>query len=467
MRKGESMSRPKTVAFLTLGCKVNQYDSEAVAETFRQRGYNVVSFDSPADVYVINTCTVTQRSESKSRQVIRQARRRNPAAIVVVAGCYPQTAPQEVAAIPGVDLILGTGDRRRIAELVEECRRRPETRADGPISLVRDVAGAREFEEVPISRFAGRTRATLKVQEGCEEFCSYCIIPYARGSLRSRRPGDTLAEVRRLAEAGFKEIVLTGIHLGAYGRDLAERIDLAGLLRLISQVDGIVRFRLSSIEPLDIDDRLLDALADLPKVCHHLHVPLQSGSDTVLERMNRHYRAADFARIVDRVRSVWPDGAISTDVMVGFPGETEAEFAETMRFATEIGFSRMHVFQYSRRRGTPAANFPGQVPRPVKEGRSRALRELAARLSLDYHRRFLDRVLEVLVEEGADPEREGAEGRGAGDGYLEGLSGNYIRVRFPGPPSLVNQVVGVRIDHATASGATGELLKNQVSEGTD
>lgn len=439
-RETQVVAMSKRVAFHTLGCKVNQYDSEAMLALFRRHGYEAVDFGRKADVYVINTCTVTHEGDRKSRQLVRRAKRLNPEAVVVVAGCYPQTAPGEVAGIPGVDVVVGNRDRSRIVELAEEAA------LSGPINAVRDIFQVREFEEMAIEGFAGRTRAALKIQEGCQEFCTYCVIPFARGRVRSRRPENIRAEVERLARAGFKEVVLTGIHLGAYGRDLPGRPGLADVLRLIHGVPGIERIRLSSLEPMDLGEGLLTAMAGLPRVCRHLHLPVQSGSDSVLARMRRRYTTADFRRLVERARELLPGLAVTTDVMAGFPGETEEEHAETMAFLEEIGFSRLHVFPFSPRSGTVAARMPGQVPAGVKERRVRELIAFGERLALSAHQQLVGRVMQVLVEDESGP-----------DGLLEGYTGNYVRVRFVGPDELRNRLVNVAVLSADAEGVQGEL----------
>lgn len=442
--------RSRTVAFQTLGCRVNQYDSEALLTLFRERGYRAVDFDQAADVYVINTCSVTHEGDRKSRQLVRRARRANPDAVVVVAGCYPQRAPGEAAGIPGVDVVLGNRDRRRVVDLVEAARRE---RPGAPLGAVENIFRLREFEELPIAAFSGRTRAVVKIQEGCAEFCTYCIIPRARGRPRSRRPENVRAEVERLARAGYREIVLAGIHLGAYGRDLAPepgaggpggRPGLAGVLRLIHDVEGIVRIRLSSLEPMDAGEDLLETMAALPKVCPHLHLPVQSGSDRILARMRRRYTTAAFRRLAERARALLPDVGITTDVMAGFPGETEEDHRATLAFLEEIGFSRLHVFPFSPRQGTPAARFPDPVPAAVKERRVAELIALGERLALAFHRRLVGRDVEVLVEEEA-----------AGDGRLQGYSANYVRVRFPGGAELKNRLARVRVTTADADGVAG------------
>ena len=328
----------KTVAFATLGCKVNQYDTEAMMRFFRLSGYSVVSFEERADVYVVDTCSVTGRAASQSRQVIRQAARRQPEAVVVAAGCYPQTAPGAVLAMPEVSVVLGNRDRDRVVELVEEALdARALGQFAGPLNAVAPIAQLQTFQETPIDQFSGRTRAPLKVQDGCGMFCTYCIIPYARGPSRSRQPDLVVAEAERLVQAGFKEVVLNGIHLGSYGQDL-DGVTLIGVLRRLHDIQGLERIRLSSLEPMHVTPELVEALAEWPKLCPHLHLSLQSGSDPVLRRMKRSYTSGEYRSVVEALRQRLPDLGLSTDVMVGFPGETEQLFEETCRFVEALAF---------------------------------------------------------------------------------------------------------------------------------
>lgn len=437
-----SVADRRRVACATLGCKVNHYDSEQMLTLFRRAGYEVVDFEEPADVYIINTCAVTGRGAAKSRQLIRSAIRRSPLSVVAVTGCYTQTSPDEVAAIPGVNLVVGHRDRARIVELCEEAMRRPE-----PIRAVGDVWQAREFEDVPLDTFSQGTRAVLKIQDGCNVFCTFCIIPYARGRPRSRPPESVRAEAERLAAAGFREVVLTGIHLGSYGQDARGRFTLEDVVEQVSNIPGIDRVRLSSLEPRHVTDRLIDLLATRPTLCRHLHLSLQSGSEGVLRRMKRRYTAAEYRRTVERIRARIPDIGLTTDVIVGFPGETEAEHRESLAFVREMGFSRVHVFPFSARPGTPAATFPDQVPRAVKEARSREMIALADELQQAFHRRFVGRTLWVLAEEEALTE----------PGWLEGYTDNYIRVRFRGGDELRNTLIPVRLTELTDEGMLGEM----------
>ncbi|HYF92289.1 MAG TPA: tRNA (N(6)-L-threonylcarbamoyladenosine(37)-C(2))-methylthiotransferase MtaB [Symbiobacteriaceae bacterium] len=436
------MADTKRVAVTTLGCKVNQYDTEAMLALFRRAGYRIVDFHEPADVYIINTCTVTGRGAAKSRQLIRNAIRRSPLSVVAVAGCYTQTDPDEVAAIPGVSLIIGNQDRERVVELCEQAAGAPE-----PIRAVNNIWQAREFEEMPVDSFMGHTRAVVKIQEGCNIFCTFCIIPYARGKPRSRRPESVVSECGRLAAEGFREVVLTGIHLGSYGRDYKNEFTLARVVEEIAAIDGIDRIRLSSLEPKHVSDHLMRLLQSNPKVCRHLHLSLQSGSQTVLERMKRAYTAQEYRDVVQELRRRIPDIGLTTDVIVGFPGETEAEHRESMAFIKEMGFGRLHVFPFSPRKGTPAATMPGQISKAVKEHHTHDMIALGRELALQFATRFVGQTLTVLAEEEADTE----------PGWLEGYTDNYIRLRFPGGDELKNCLIPVRVTEVDEEICLGEM----------
>ncbi|WP_418790694.1 tRNA (N(6)-L-threonylcarbamoyladenosine(37)-C(2))-methylthiotransferase MtaB [Phosphitispora sp. TUW77] len=419
----------KKAAFYTLGCKTNQYETEAMASAFRNWGYETVDFDEIADVYIINTCTVTHLGDRKSRQLIRRAVRKNPDAVIGVTGCYAQTSPGEVLNIPGVDLIIGTKDKSRIVELVEEAEKSPE-----PINMVSDIMTYWEYEDLPILDYENRTRAFVKIQEGCSNFCTYCIIPYARGPLRSRAPENVLAEVRKLVSLGFCEIVLTGIHIGAYGAGLAEQTDLADLVVRIALTPGLKRLRLGSVEPLDITPRLIGAVAQLRTVCRHLHIPLQSGDDYILKMMNRKYNTFEFSRLVGAIRGQIPEIAITTDLITGFPGETDEHFENTYEFIKDIGFSKTHVFKYSPRKGTPAAGFSGQVPAEAKDLRSRRLIALDRENQKRFASAFVGSNLEVLAEELVDSDND----------LWEGLTDTYIKVLFKTSGDIRGKLVDVR-----------------------
>ena len=432
----------KTVAFYTLGCKVNQYETEAISEIFRKKGYTVVDFDDSSDVYVINTCTVTGLSARKSRQAIRRAKSRNPDSIVAVVGCYSQTAPQEVESIEGVDLVMGTRDRKGIVEHVERIKS-----GSGRLSLVEDIMAARDFEELGVDTYKEHTRAFLKIQEGCSQFCSYCIIPYARGPIRSRRREDVLAEVRKLAESGFREVVLTGIHLASYGKDL-KGTSLIDIIHNIHDIDGIDRIRLGSVEPGTISAEFVESVRKLRKLCPHYHISLQSGCDDTLKRMNRRYTTSQYRGIITLLRENIPDVAVTTDVMVGFPGETDREFEQTYSFLNEISFAKMHVFKYSPRKGTPAAGFPGQVGSEAKEERSKRLMELSDSKATEFNSGFVGRIMPVLVEQEVNSSK----------GFVEGLTANYIRTVSKGDNSYRGKIVDVRLDRAESGYAEGTIV---------
>jgi len=442
--------KTRRCAFYTLGCKVNQYDTESLARLFRERGYDVVDFESPADVYCINTCTVTSTSEKKSRQAIRRAKRRNRSAIVAVVGCYAQVAPDEVASIPGVDVVAGIRERGKLVDLVEKA-----IQGQGPVVEVRGGRPGGPFEELPLAGPHAKTRRFIKVQEGCDEFCSYCRVPYARGASRSRDPESVLAEVQRFVEAGHREIVLTGIHLGAYGRDLGKlgngvRPDLAWLVERVHEVPGLGRVRVSSVEPLDVGERLIRAVAGLPRVAKHFHIPLQSGDDDILAMMNRKYRTSDYERLIDRIREeVWPVG-ITTDIMVGFPGETDERFARSREFARRMAFSRMHVFAYSPRPGTRAARMGGQVDPATRHARSETMIALGHELALKFHRSLVGSREEALVE-----------GYEVGRGVVRGVGSTYVRIEFPGEADLAGELVPVSVVAADASGVTAKRVLQQ------
>ena len=399
-----------SVALTTLGCKVNQFETETMEGLFKQKGYTIVPFDQPADFYIINTCSVTSLGERKSRQLIHRAGRLNPQGIIAVTGCYAQLAPDKLQAIEGVRVVIGTKERARIVELVEQA-----AREDGVLREVSDIMTASEFEDIPLFDAPERTRAFLKIQEGCTNFCSYCIIPYARGPLRSRHLDRVLAEAQKLVQNGFKEIVLTGIHLGAYGRDLGGAVTLTDAARAVLSVPGLRRLRLGSLESIELSPELFALICGDARFCRHLHLPLQAGSDEILRAMNRHYDTAEFARLIAHVESSVPGIAISTDIIVGFPGETEELFQQSLAFAARMNFARMHVFPYSKRTGTPAAVMPNQVPEPVKKERVHRMQQLADRKAQEFHESFLGRTMEVLFE----------TSRG---GITDGLTGNYIRV---------------------------------------
>ncbi len=433
----------KKAAFHTLGCKVNQAETQGLAALFRDRGYEVVPFEETADVYVVNTCTVTGESDRKSRQVVRRAVRANPKALVVVMGCYAQVAPAEAAAIPGVSLVAGTSGRGRIVDLVEQAaagKKGPDPFFD-PFLAVEDIEQARSFEELPEPADPGRTRAFLKVQEGCRDFCTYCIVPYARGPLRSRPPERVLELARGLVDQGCAELVLTGVNLGAYGRDLGTE-NLPGLMRRLVRIPGLARLRLSSVEPNEITRELVELMAENPVCAPHFHIPLQSGSDSVLSRMGRRYKTAEFAALVEMIRAGVPEVAVTADVMTGFPGETASEHRESLEYVRRTGFAGLHVFAYSPRRGTPAASFPDPVPHRIKKERSREMLALGRELRHRFASRYLGRTVEVLVES-------------VSGGVATGYTPNYLRVFFKNGPKLAGRIAKVYADGAEQGNLRG------------
>ena len=427
-------------AFMTLGCKVNQFETETMEGLFRARGYDVVPFEERADVYVINTCSVTHLSDRKSRQLIRRAARTNPAACIAVTGCYAQVAPAEIRALEGVRVVIGTKERARIVDYVEES-----LRADaGTVGTITDIMQERVFEDIPLHAMPHRTRAFLKIEDGCQNFCTFCIIPYARGPVKSRELSAVAREVTLLTEAGFHEVVLTGIHLGAYGIDLAARPTLADACRTALVCGGLKRLRLGSLESVELSAELLELIRTEPRFAAHLHLPLQAGCDNVLRVMNRHYTTEDFARLIEGVRAAVPGVAISTDIIVGFPGETEEDFAAGLDFVRRMGFARMHVFPYSARRGTPAAQRTDQVPPTVRKERAARMQALAQELAEAYHRSQLGSVQEVLFETQED-------------GITDGLTETYVRV-YTDADVARGEIVPMRLTHLYRDGLWGEVL---------
>ena len=384
----------RTAAVHNLGCKVNAYEAEAMQELLENAGYRIVSFEDKADVYIVNTCTVTNIADRKSRQMLHRARSHNPDAIVVAAGCYAQTGQKSLEEDGTVDLILGNDRKQTIVQAIETVLRTREKTED-----VIDIAASREYEDLHISRTAEHIRAFIKVTDGCNQFCSYCLIPYARGRVRSRQPSDVLQEIRTLADRGYKEVVLTGIHLSSYGTDLPYRSSLLSLIDSVSGIKEIERIRLGSLEPGIITEDFVSALLCCPSVCPHFHLSLQSGCDETLRRMNRHYTSSEYAEKCSLLRTYFRDPAITTDIIVGFPMETEEEFEASYRFVEEMRFYETHIFKYSRRTGTRAASMPGQIPEEVKNRRSEMLQELNRRRIHEYEAGFIGRPVQVLLEE--------------------------------------------------------------------
>lgn len=427
------------VAFTTLGCKVNQSETETIEGLFKGKGYQVVGFEESADVYVINTCSVTHLGERKSRQLIRRAARSSVGAIIVVTGCYAQISPGEVADIDGVDVVVGTQQRLKIVDLVEEARR-----SKTKIQAVGDIMAAQQFEDIPLFSAPGRTRAFLKIQEGCTNYCTYCIIPYARGPLRSRPLPSVVSETKKMVAAGFKEIVLTGIHLGAYGRDLEETRDLTDAVRGILAVSEVERLRLSSLESIEVADSLIDLMKNEPRLCRHLHLPLQAGDDQILAAMNRHYTTAEYRELITDIQRQVPDVAITTDIIVGFPGETRENFENMLRFVATMDFARIHIFPYSPRKGTPAAEYPLQVSEEEKKNRVQQLQLLADEKTNAFQSKFLGQTLDVLME-------------APGQRLESGLTSNYIRVYVATKENLQGQFRQVKLIKKYLDGVIGEI----------
>ncbi len=431
----------KTVAFHTLGCKVNTYESEAMKKLFIQDDYEVVDFKECADVYVINTCTVTNTGDAKSRQMIRRAIRTNPLACVVVVGCYSQVASQEIEAIEGVGVILGTQHRNQIVEYVKQYNATHQL-----INVVENIMQTQRFEDLKVASFSENTRAFLKIQDGCNNFCTYCIIPYARGLVRSRPKESVIEEAKALVANGFVEIVLTGIHTAGYGLDL-EDYNFVDLLKdLCHEVKGLKRLRISSIETSQISEEMMALLAQENIIVEHLHIPLQSGCDSVLKRMNRKYTTQAYLEKVKRIRELMPDIALTTDVIVGFPQESEEEFATTVNFIQEVGYSSLHVFPYSQRRNTPAAKMSGQIPENIKQQRVHTLLDLSQQLHQQYASRFIGRVVEVIFEEVAS------------DGELVGHADNYLKVKAHGPKSWIGEITKIQIEEYQAPYCLGKAV---------
>ncbi|KIL44456.1 tRNA (N(6)-L-threonylcarbamoyladenosine(37)-C(2))-methylthiotransferase MtaB [Jeotgalibacillus soli] len=435
-----------TVAFHTLGCKVNHYETEAIWQLFKNKGYERAEYEHVSDVYVINTCTVTNTGDKKSRQVIRRAIRKNPNAVIAVTGCYAQTSPAEIMAIPGVDIVVGTQDRMKMLDYIDQYKTDRQ-----PINGVTNIMKARVYEELDVPAFTDRTRASLKIQEGCNNFCTFCIIPWARGLMRSRDPKEVIQQAQQLVDAGYKEIVLTGIHTGGYGEDMKD-YNLAMLLKdLEEQVKGLKRIRISSIEASQLTDEVIDVIDRSSMVVRHLHIPLQSGSNTVLKRMRRKYTMEFFAERLEKLKKALPGLAVTSDVIVGFPGETEEEFMETYQFIKDQKFSELHVFPYSKRTGTPAARMDDQVDENVKNERVHRLIALSDQLAKEYASSFEGEVLDVIPEE---LHKDDPTGR-----LYEGYTDNYLKVVFPATEEMIGKIVKVKITKAGYPYNEGEFVR--------
>lgn len=434
---------PLRIAFTTLGCKLNQFETAAMQEQFKGEEFCIVPFEEEADVYVINTCTVTGKSDYRSRQAIRRAVKKNGDAYVIATGCYSQVDPEAVASLKGVDLILGNAEKLRISGHLRDLRKSPR-----PTISVGDIGACAEFLSAPIDTFPGYTRAFIKVQDGCDFRCSYCLVSTARGPNRSETTEKVLEQAEKLARAGYRELVLTGVHLGGYGADLDGKKNLAGLLEALQQVEGIKKIRLSSIEPGEITDELIETVAASPRICHHLHIPMQSGDDSILQRMNRNYDSAYYENLIHKLVASMPDMGIGADVMVGFPGETEESFGVTRSFIERLPLTYLHVFNFSVRKGTPAASFPDQVNGEARQQRSEVLRALGRKKSTLFRQRHVGKEASVLVESSRDKET----------GLLKGLTDNYIKVLMEGEDQLANQSVQVKLVGLLNKGMLGEIV---------
>ena len=413
----------KVVKFITLGCKVNQYETNAMMQKMIEAGYKVVDFETKADIYIINTCTVTNMADKKSRQMLRRVKEINPEAILVAVGCYAQVAKEKLEQIPEIDLILGINEKNDIVKYVEQASKN---------TYVSDVLHQTEFLDFGDVTYTEKTRAVIKVQDGCNQFCSYCIIPYARGRIRSRKPESVIKEITDVAKEGIKEVVITGIHIASYGKDFNTEYRLIDLLEEIQKVNGIQRIRLGSLEPTLITEEFVTRLKKLSKICDHFHLSLQSGCDETLKRMNRKYTTDQFRHVVELLRNAYPEVHLTTDVIVGFPGETEEEFNKTYEFLKEIKFYKMHVFKYSPRSGTVAAKMPNQIDGNIKEEKSHKLIELSDENEKEYNQKYIGKEVEVLLEE-----REGE--------YLKGHTTNYMVVKMKTNENLENTIQKVTV----------------------
>lgn len=418
------------VALYTLGCRVNSYESEAMAEKFIKEGYEVVSFDEFSDVYVINTCTVTNMGDKKSRQMIGRARRHSPEAIIAVVGCYSQIASDEIAQIEGVDVVLGSRNKGDIVYWVNRAREESKQ-----VVEVKDVLKNNKFEQLAINEYQDKTRAFLKIQDGCNRFCSYCLIPFARGGVCSKEPEKILKEVKELSKNGFKEIILSGVHTASYGVDLEGNWDLVKILEEINKIEGIERIRIGSIDPTFFTEGVIERICNLEKMCPHFHLSLQSGCDATIRRMNRKYTAQEYKDVVENLRKYMKDVSITTDIIVGFPGESNVEFEATYEFLKGIKLSKMHIFKYSKRTGTKAAEMPFQVDGLIKEERSKKLIELNNALEVEFMEKFLGREMRVLYEEAIS---------GKENTYV-GYTENYIKVITESDENLEGKIVPTKL----------------------
>lgn len=421
----------KKVAFITLGCKVNQYETNAMMQQFIKKGYQIVEPTNQADIYIVNTCTVTNMSDRKSRQMLRRVKELNANAVVVACGCYVQVAKEEMEKIQEVDFVLGNNEKKEIVEIIEAYAEK-----NKKYHKIEDVMHQKEYIELGKITDTEKTRAVIKVQDGCDRFCSYCIIPYARGRVRSRKPENVIAEIEKIAQNGIQEVVITGIHIASYGKDFKEEYRLIDLLEEINQIKGIQRIRLGSIEPLLITKEFTDRLSKLEKICHHFHLSLQSGCDETLKRMNRRYTIQEFQEMVARLRKVYEDVILTTDIIVGFPGESQEEFEKTYQFLQQIKFYKMHIFKYSPRKGTKAAQMKGQIDGKIKEERSKKLIALSNKHQKEYHEKYVGKEVEILFEEEKN-------------GYYQGHTKNYILASAKSQKNLENKMIKAKCTEAS------------------
>ena len=428
----------KKVAFISLGCKVNQYETNAMSQEFIENGYEVVEFTDVADVYIVNTCTVTNIADRKSRQMLRRVKEINPEAVLVACGCYAQVGKDELEKIDDIALIIGNNEKKDIVEIIENYQNEKN-------AIISDVMHKKEYVEFGTTTYTEKTRAVVKIQDGCDRFCSYCIIPFARGRVRSRKIENIISEVEQIVDNGMQEIVITGIHIASYGKDFNYEITLIDLLEELNKIDGLKRIRLGSIEPTIITDEFVSRLAKLDKICDHFHLSLQSGCDETLRRMNRRYTCKEFEDGTKLLRKAFPNAALTTDVIVGFPGETDDEFNATYEFLKKIAFYKMHIFKYSQRKGTKAAVMPNQIDGSIKEQRSKVLLGLSDENEEKYNSEYVDKIVEVLFEE-----KDGD--------YYKGHTKNYIEVWAKGD-NLENKIVNVKVEKNDRMHLIGSIAK--------
>ena len=430
--ESNSRNHPPKFTITTLGCKVNQYESDAIAQRLKDLGYLPAGADEPADLCIINTCTVTQKASMQSRQAVRQFIRANPQAQIVVTGCYAQTEPDELKKINGVHHIIGHGDKHNIPDIVLS----QEKNLPSPSLILRNILDERYFKQIPVTAFGNRTRPFLKIQDGCDTFCTYCIVPYARGRSRSMPHEHVLRSIHCLKQAGFHEVVLTGVHLGAYGLDLSPQTSLTSLLEYIRESNAMDRVRLSSIEPHELTRDIIKLIANTDILCPHFHIPLQSGDDRILERMHRPYTSSFFRDLIINIKARVPDAAIGVDILIGFPGETEKAFENTYSLIKELPVTYLHVFPFSSRPGTPADRYPRKVPQKTIKARCEKIRRLGNEKKRIFYETFMGKTVEILIEGKKDKET----------GLLKGTTSNYIPIHVVGKDELFNTLVQIKID---------------------